>query len=50
MRCGLALLHWRILEIANENYYNYQVLKKRFIISQSTLDVRSTCGKCLNKN
>ena len=52
MRCNLGLVNFNatanLLEIPND-YYDFDILKKYFIIDGDMLEVRSSCGRCCNK-
>ena len=53
MRCGLALINFE--SSANQftipkDWYDYDILKKYFIIDVDLLIVRSSCGHCINAN
>ena len=53
MRCGLALISYQskmeLYEIPKD-YYNYDILKRYFILNADFLIVRSSCGYCTDKN
>ena len=53
MRCGLALINcesgMRRYEIPKDRY-DYDILKKYFILNANMLIVRSSCGHCADKN
>ena len=51
MRCGLALINCEAGEYEKPKiYYNYDILKRYFIMDANLLIVRSTCGRCINGN
>ena len=58
MSCNLALItpatnvnHDKFLgEYIDKKYYNYQFLKKYFIISKDMYEARCLCGYCFNIN
>ena len=56
MRCGLTLMNVDTSlrnqkeKICKLNFYDYQTLKKYFIINSNMHMVRSDCGYCINKN
>ena len=58
MRCNLALINFDtsvnqkklLREISNKKYYDYQMLKKYFIITKDMYEARSLCGYCINVN
>ena len=55
MRCNLALINFEAsaynyyTKIIKINYYDYEILTKYFIIDTEMIQVRSSCGKCVNK-
>ena len=53
MRCGLALINFQssieLYEIP-KNFYDYDILKKYFILNADLLIVRSSCGHCINES
>ena len=56
MRCKLALINFDTsggndsLTVASEQqFYDYKILRKYFIIDHDIYRVRSNCGKCINK-
>ena len=54
MRCKLALINFETSankkDVDKQNFYDYQILKKYFIIDNDIYRVRNGCGKCINKN
>ena len=53
MRCSLALINFE--SSANQftipkDCYDYDILKKYFIMDVDMLIVRSSCGHCINAN
>ena len=51
MRCGLALISFQssieLYEIP-KHFYDYDILKRYFIMDADMLIVRSSCGHCIN--
>ena len=51
MKCGLALINW---EVSVQDYeipkyfYDYDVMKRYFIMDPDFLRIRSSCGHCIN--
>ena len=54
MRCKLEFINFETSankkDVYKQNFYDYQILKKYFIIDNDIYRVRNDCGKCINKN
>ena len=53
VKCGFALINFEAS--ANQftipkKFYDYDILKKYFIMDVDLLIVRSSCGNCINEN
>ena len=53
MRCGLALINCeskiKLYQIPKD-WYDYDILKRYFILNADFLIVRSSCGHCTDRN
>ena len=57
MRCKLALINFdtssnkdEVMVAAQQQFYDYKILRKYFIIDHDIYKVRNDCGKCFNKS
>ena len=54
MRCKLALINFETSankkDVDKQNFYDYQIFKKYFIIDNDIYRVRNDYGKFVNKN
>ena len=52
MKCNEALINFEssASEFAIPRKYNYDILKRYFIMDVDFLIVRSSCGKCINES
>lgn len=49
MTCGLALINFEASEYEKPKlYYDYDILKRFFVMDADLLIVRSSCGLCIN--
>ena len=51
MRCGLALINWEVYAQDYEipkYFYDYDIMKRYFIIDADFYKIRSDCGHCIN--
>ena len=51
MRCGLALINFQAsieLYEVPKRFYDYDILKRYFVMNADMLIVRSSCGHCIN--
>ena len=54
MKFQLALINFETSanqkDVTKLNFYDYQILKKYFIIDHDIYRARNDCGKCINKD
>ena len=54
MKCQLALINFETSanqkDVTKLIFYDYQILKKYFIIDHDIYRARNDCGKCINKD
>ena len=54
MKCQLALINFETSanqkDVTKLIFYDYQILKKYFIIDHDIYIARNDCGKCINKD